>query len=123
MKFLKFCCEDEEDVTFEIVDFSLCSPNLLFKFVDMMQDEWKLGHAGRVGYLDAIAELGDFRKVNGASESVLRGLSSTELYLKKVRKTVSKMMRLQWTSELDIDVLEAKGHWATLEELLEVVGR
>ena len=123
LKFLKFCCEDEEDVTFEIVDFSLCSPNLLFKFVDMMQDEWKLGHAGRIGYLDAIAELGDFRKVNGASESVLRGLSSTELSLKKVRKTVSKMMRLQWTSELDIDVLEAKGHWATLEELLEVVGR
>ena len=79
LKFLKFCCEDEEDVTFEIVDFSLCSPNLLFKFVDMMQDEWKLGHAGRIGYLDAIAELGDFRKVNGASESVLRGLSSTEL--------------------------------------------
>ena len=45
------------------------------------------------------------------------------MYLKRVRKTVSKMMRLQWTSELDIDALEAKGHWATLEELLEVVGR
>ena len=73
LKFLKFCCEDEEALTFEIVDFSLCSPNLLFKFVDMMQDEWKLGHAGRLGYLDAIAELGDFRKANGASESVLRG--------------------------------------------------
>ena len=70
-----------------------------------MQDEWNLGHAGRIGYLDAIAELGDFRKVNGASESVLRGLSCTELYLKKVHKTVSKMMRLQWTSELDIDAL------------------
>jgi len=82
-----------------------------------MQDEWNLGHAGRIGYLDAIAELGDFRKVNGASESVLRGLSCTELYLKKVHKTVSKMMRLQWTSELDIDALEATGHWATLEEL------
>ena len=26
------------------------------------------------------------------------------------------MMRLQWTSELGIDVLQAKGHWATLEE-------
>ena len=36
LKFLKFCCEDDEDLTFEIVDFSLCSPNLLFKFVDMM---------------------------------------------------------------------------------------
>ena len=105
------------------MDFSLCSPNLLFKFVDAMQDDWNLGHAGRIGYLDAIAELVDYRKVNGASESVLRGLTSTEIYLKKVRKTVSKMMRLQWTSELDIDALEAKGHWATLEELLEVVGR
>ena len=60
---------------------------------------------------------------DGASESVLRGLGSTEIYLKKVRKTVSKMMRLQWTSELDINALEAKGNWATLEELLEVVGR
>ena len=83
----------------------------------------RLGHAGRIGYLDAIAELVDYRKVNGASESVLGGLGSTEIYLKKVRKTVSKMMRLQWTSELDIDAVEAKGHWATLEELLEVVGR
>ena len=85
------------------MDFSLCSPNLLFKFVDTMQDDWNLGHAGHIGYLDAIAELVDYRKVNGASESVLRGLASTEIYLKMVRKTVSKMMRLQWTSELDID--------------------
>ena len=48
-----------------------------------MQDDWNLGHAGRIGYLDAIAELVDYRKVNGASESVLRGLASTEIYLKK----------------------------------------
>ena len=86
-----------------------------------MQDDWELGHAGRIGYLHAIAELADFRKVNGASDVVLRGLSSTEIYLKKARKTVSKMMRLQWINELDIDTLESKGHWATLEELLEVV--
>ena len=89
----------------------------------MMQDEWNLGHARRIGYLDAITELGYFRKVNGASESVFRGLTCTEQYLKKVRKTVSKVMRLEWTSELDIDALEAKGHWATFGGLLEVVGR
>ena len=41
-----------------------------------MQDDWNLGHTGRIGYLDAIAELVDYRKVNGASESVLRGLAS-----------------------------------------------
>ena len=43
-----------------------------------MQDEWKFGHAGRIGYLDAIVELMDFIKVNGASEVVFRGLASTE---------------------------------------------
>ena len=53
-----------------------------------MQDDWKLVHAGRIGYLDAYAELGDYQKVNGASESVSRVLTSTEIYLKKVSKTV-----------------------------------
>ena len=38
-----------------------------------MQDDWGLGHAGRIGHLDAIAELADFRKLNGASDVVLRG--------------------------------------------------
>ena len=121
LKYLKFCCEDEEEVTFSLMDFALCSPNLLFKFIDALQDEWNLGHAGRLGYIDAISEMGDFRKVNGASASVLASLATTEIYLKKVRRTVSKMMRIQWNGDLDIDALEAKGHWATLEELLEAV--
>ena len=120
-KFLKFCCEEEEELNFEVMDFSLCSPSLLFKFIDFLQEECKLGHGGRLGYIDAISELIDFRKVNGASDTVLRNLSATELYLKKARKTVAKMMRLQWTQDLDIETLEARGHWATMEELLDVV--
>ena len=63
----------------------------------------------------------DFRKLHGASEAVFRKFSATELYLKRARKTVAKMMRLQWTQDLDIEILEARGHWATMEELLEVV--
>jgi len=39
-----------------------------------------------ISHLDAIAELADFRKVNGASEPVLRGLSTAEKYLKKGTK-------------------------------------
>ena len=62
LKFLKFCFEDEDEVTFDIVDLSLCSPKILFKFVDTMQDDWNLGHPGRIRYLDAIAELVDYRK-------------------------------------------------------------
>ena len=64
-KFLKFCCEDEEELTFEVIDYSLCSPNLLFKFIDFLQDECKLGHGGRLEYIDAISDLMDFRKING----------------------------------------------------------
>ena len=37
--------------TFEALDFSLCSHSLLFKFIDYLQDECKLGHGGRLGYL------------------------------------------------------------------------
>ena len=103
------------------MDFSLCSPSLLFKFIDYLQEECKLGHGGRLGYIDAISELIDFRKVNGASDGVLRKLSATELYIKRARKTVAKMMRLQWTQDLDVETLEARGHWASMEELLEVV--
>ena len=50
LKFLRFCCEDEEELTFDVVDFSLCSPNLLFQFIDL-QDECKLRNGGRLGYI------------------------------------------------------------------------
>ena len=103
------------------MDFSLCSPSLLFKLIGYLQEECKLGHGGRLGYIDAISELIDFRKVDGASDGVLRKLSVTELYIKRARKTVAKMMRMQWTQDLDVESLEARGHWASMEELLEVV--
>ena len=61
------------------------------------------------------------QKVNGASDGVLRKLSVTELYIRKACKTVAKMMRLQWTQDLNVKSLEARGHWASMEELLEVV--
>ena len=35
------------------------------------------------------------------------------MYLKRARKTVAEMMRLQWTNDLDIETLEARGHWGT----------
>ena len=99
-----------------MLDFSLCSHSLLFKFIDHLQDECKLGHGGRLGYIDAISEMIDFR-INGVSDAVLRNLSSTELCLKRARKTVAKMMRLQWTQDLDIETLDARGHWATWTSL------
>ena len=85
----KFCCEEEE-LSFEVLDFRLCSHSLLFKFTEQLKDKCKLGHGLQLGYIDAISELIDFRKINGASDTVLRNLSSTELYLKRARRTVTK---------------------------------
>ena len=104
-----------------MVDFSLCSPNLSFKFINNLQDECKVGHGGRFGYIDAISEMIDFRKLHGTSEAVFQKFSATELYLKRAPKTVAKMMQLHGTQDLDIETLEARGRWATMEELLEVV--
>ena len=94
----------------------------MFKFIDHLQ-EYKLGHGGKLGYIDAISEFIDFRKVNGASNGVLRKLSDTALYIKREPKTVAKMMRLECTQDLDFESLETRGHWASMEELLEVVPR
>ena len=72
LKFLKFCCEEEEELNFEVMGFSLCSPSLLFKFIDYLQEECKLGNGGRLGYIDAISELIDFRNVTGwSSEKII----------------------------------------------------
>ena len=88
LKFLKFCCEEEEELHFEVMDFSLCSPRLLFKFIDYLQKECKLGHGGRLGYIDAISELIDFRK------STVHRMEFLENYLS--RKCTSKKRARQW---------------------------
>ena len=113
--FSSFCCEDEE-LSYKVEDFSLSSPPLLFRFVDVMEEEWKLQHAGRLGYLDSISEFIDL-----LTERVLRNLAITEVHQKKARRIISKMMRLQWVRDLDIETLEAKGHWATMAELVDVI--
>ena len=83
---------------------------MLSKFIDYLQEECNLGNGERLGYKEAISELIDFKKVHGASDGVLRKLSATELYIKRARKTVAKIMRLQWMQDLDVKSLEARGH-------------
>ena len=61
------------------------------------------------------SELADLRKKKGASDVVLRG-GPWGAYLKEFLKTVSKMMRLHWINELEIDTLESKGHWASKDQ-------
>ena len=34
---------------------------------------------------------------------------------------MAKKTRIEWSSSLDIETLQAKGHWATIKELQKVI--
>lgn len=78
------------ELSFEVLDCSLCSHSLLFKFIDYLQEECKLGHCGRLGYIDAISDMIDFRKIDGALTQFFetcyrQNCASTELVRQSLR--------------------------------------
>ena len=83
-----------------------------------MENDWKLGHSGRLSYLNASHDLMDFPKF---SRPVLYDLVITDIYLKRAKRLVSRNMRVQWIKDHDADSLEDKGNWASIEELPSVV--
>ena len=54
------------------VDYCLGSLNMLSDFVEYLQNEWKIGYSGIIGYMNALGHLLDFRRTfsNSASENV-----------------------------------------------------
>ena len=127
LKFLKFCCEQsgEEESTVlssvDIVDYFLGSSKLLTDFLDYLQSSLDMGQSGRLGYVTAISDLLDFRKFNSPPGPVLQNFSVTEVYIKRAKKCLAKIMRSHWTTDLDIETLEARRSWASLGELQNVV--
>ena len=86
-----------------------------------MENDWKLGHSGRLSYLNALHDLMDFRKFSRPSGSVLFDFAITDIYLKRTKRLVSRNMRVQSNKDHDVDSLEDKGNWASMEELQSVV--
>ena len=103
LKFITFCCsetgEDESNATssLEIIDYFLGSSKLLTGFLDYLQGTWKMGNSCQLGYITSISELLDFRKFNSPSGAVLQNFSVTEVYIKRAKKCLSKVMRSHWT--------------------------
>ena len=60
----------------------------------------------------------DFRKFSRPSGNVLFDFAIADIYLKHL---VSRNMRVQWIKDHDVDSLEDKGNWASIEELQSVV--
>ena len=53
--------------------------------------------------------------------NVLCDFAITDIYIKRAKRLVSRNMRVQWIKDHDVDSLEGKGNWASIEELQTVI--
>ena len=63
LKYLKFSCDDikeDAEIPESVVDYCLGSINLLSHFVEYLQNTWKVGYAGSIGYMNAISHMIDY---------------------------------------------------------------
>ena len=121
LKYLKFCCSDVSsgwNVPETVVDYCLGSLNMLSGFVEYLQNEWKIGYSGIIGYMNALDHLLDFRRTfsHSASENVSVFLVS-EIYLQRVKRFLFEKMKLQWNEVLSVDCLDRINCWAALADL------
>ena len=122
----KFLCVSNEDLIHDDIkdsdiDFSAWSTENIGRFMETMETEWKLGNSGQISYMQALIDLMDFRKFQGVSSSVLQNFSVMEMFTKRARQCITKKMRMRFSTELDLETLNRKGHWATIKELQQVI--
>ena len=125
LKFLRFCYPDAErdwDIQNEAIDSVLMCPEQLTEFITAAKNDWVLGYSGLVGFVNAISDAIDFRKASGAVSVFNRDvLGIVEILLSRTRRSLAKKMRVEWHALLDVEFLNAKGCWATLDELQSVI--
>ena len=124
VKFLRFCCtdsSDEWDVPYSVVDYYLGSLSSISEFIEHLKDTWKVGYAGILGYMNSLSHLLDFRRLSIGSSESINGFMACEIYLSRVKKSLSKEMKAEWTTVLSIEYLTKLNCWATLDELQQVI--
>lgn len=124
LKFLKYCCDDVDfswEITDAVVDYCFGSVTLISDFVAYLKDLWKVGYAGIIGYMNSLSHFLDFRRVNGINKDSVAIFLAVEIYISRVKKTLSKNMRAEWNILLSVDYLEKINCWASLEDLQQVI--
>ena len=111
----------EEVTENTVIDFYLGFGCNISEFILNLETSMEMGHSGQLGYINAPGNLIDYRKYQGVIPQVLQNFSVVEILIRRARRCISKKMRIPWNSELDIDRLEKRGHWATIEDLQAVI--
>ena len=124
MKFLMSCMGetcDGANADDSYADASAGSPVLVLKFLNAVCEEWKLRASGILGYVKAILDLVDFRKATGVCDDTLRAFTTTEVYLKRGLRNLSKLKRLDCKRNLTMENLVAANSWASISEMDSVI--
>lgn len=124
LKYMKFCCQDVSpcwEVPISVIDYCIGSVKLMAEFVTSLQDEWKVGYSGMIGYMNSLSHFLDYRRSMGLKPENISVLIASEIYLDRVKKFLSKKMRIEWNSVLSIEHLTSINCWATLEDLQQVI--
>lgn len=124
MKFLMDAMGNNEcdnDLTNEYIDCCLSSPTILIKFLQTLEDNWKLSSSGSLNYVKSIGDLLDFRKAHGVSDNTLRCFTIIEVYLRRANENLRKKKNFECNRNLDLETLIAKDSWASIEEMEEVI--
>ena len=124
LKFLKFCCQDvcpTWDVTFDVIDYCLGCIQLLSDYVNHLQTQWNVGFSGTIGHVNALSHLLDFRRMSEKRHENGQSFVPAEIYLQRVKKSLTKKMRSEWHVLLTIEYLSSISCWATLEDLQMVI--
>ena len=124
LKYAKYCCEDVSpswDIPLTVIDYCLGSVKLLSDFVEYLQDEWKVGFSGVIGYLNSIGHILDYRRSEGIAADKVHVFIASEVFLQRVKKFLARKMRVEWNTLLNVDYLETINCWATLQDLQKVI--
>ena len=119
MKFLKFCCCQDEELTSSCLDCCLGCPRLITDFAEVLKNEWKIENSAQLSYLHALSDVIDFRKAHEASADALRNFGISEVYLTRGKN--ARQEKIEWSRDLDLDSLISANCWASLEEMEKVI--
>ena len=119
LKYLKFCCEDvSSDWNFPVTvsDYCLGSVNMISDFVKYLQEDWKVGYSGVIGYMNSLSHALDFRRITFtvANQNISASFVPSEIYVSRIKKCLSRKMRLEWNEVLSIDYLTSINCWLHL---------
>ena len=125
LKYFKFCCTDvlpSWDIPESAADYCLGSLVMMSDFIEHLQKQWHLGYSGIIGYMNAIGHMLDYRRsCNNFEQANVSVFIATEIYLQRVKRYLSKKMKIHWNNVLSVDYLNSIKCWASLEDLQKVI--